>query len=155
MLMLLRHDILCTVINNIKNESRQFAVIVDGTQDIGGKEQESICLRHVDKDLNVHETFVGLYELPATTGATVACVAEDVLLRFDLSISNLRGQTHDGTANMCGSYNGCQAIIARKQPLALFIHCGAHSANLVVQHTVASAPQLRDAVQWVQVLGTL
>ena len=155
MLLMLNHAILRNIICNVKHESGQFAVIVDGTQDISGKEQESICLRHVDKHLHVHETFVGLYEPPATTGATIANVVEDVLLRFDLPISKLRGQTYDGAANMAGHYNGCQALISEKQPLALFVHCGAHSANLVVQHTVACTPQLRDAIQWVQELGTL
>ena len=90
----------------------------------------------------MHETFVGLYELPATNGATIATVVEDLLRRFDLSISKLSGQTYDGAANMAGQYNGCQALISEKQPLALFVHCGAHSANLVMQHTVACTPQL-------------
>lgn len=155
MLTMVSHDILRKIIGKIKAESRQFAVIVDGTQDISGKEQESICLRHVDHDLNVQESFVGLYELPTTTGATVASVIQDALQRFDLPISQLRGQTYDGAANMAGPYNGCQAIIAAKQPLAIHVHCGAHSANLVVQHTLASTPQLRDAIQWVNELGTL
>lgn len=154
MLAMLSHDILRKLITEI-NATSQFAIIVDGTQDISGKEQESICLRYVDKNLDVHETFVGLYEPPATTGAAIATVVEDVLLRFGLPIFKLRGQTYDGAANMSGHYNGCQALIAEKQPLALFVHCGAHSANLVVQHTVACTPQLRDAVQWVQELGTL
>ncbi|XP_014671819.1 PREDICTED: uncharacterized protein LOC106812448 [Priapulus caudatus] len=42
--------------------------MVDGTQDISGVEQESICFRHVDDNLHVHEDFVGLYELPITSG---------------------------------------------------------------------------------------
>ena len=155
MLLMLSNDVLRRVINNIKQESSQFAVIVDGTQDISGKEQESICIRHVDKHLDVHETFVGLYEPPATTGATIAPIVLDVLMRFDLPVSKLRGKTYDGAADMSGLYNGCQAMISEKQPLALFVHCGAHSANLVVQHTVSCVPQLRDAMQWVQDLGTL
>ena len=68
MLIMLSHAILRNVINQIKHESSQFAVIVDGTQDVIGKEQESICLRHVDKNLDVHETFVGLYEPTSTMG---------------------------------------------------------------------------------------
>jgi hypothetical protein len=56
---------------------------------------------------------------------------------------------------MAGPYTGCQAIIAKKQPLAIFVHCGAHSANLVLQHTLASTPQMWDAIQWVNESGTL
>ena len=43
------------------NESGMFAIMVDGAKDITGKEQESICIRHVDAMLNVHEEF--MYEI--------------------------------------------------------------------------------------------
>jgi hypothetical protein len=155
MLQLISHDILRAIIKKVKDESKQFAIIVDGTQDISGKEQESICLRHIDSDLNVLESFIGLYKLSDTTGATVARAVQDVLRRFDLPIAHLRGQTYDGAANMAGPYNGCQALISKEQPLAIFVHCGAHSANLVLQHTLVNTQQLRDAIQWVAELGTL
>ena len=41
---------------------------MDGTQDISGVEQVSICLRHVDDELKIHEDFVGLYALGSATG---------------------------------------------------------------------------------------
>lgn len=37
----------------------QFALIIDGTQDVSGVEQESICLRFVDADLQPKEEFLG------------------------------------------------------------------------------------------------
>jgi len=46
---------------------------------------------------------MGLYSTDSTTGEALARMIEDVLLRFNLSISNLRGQTYDGAANMAGS----------------------------------------------------
>ena len=118
----------------IKNEF--FSVIVDGTQDINGVEQESICLRHVDSDLNAHETFLGLYEISATDGQAIASIVSDVLQRFSLSIDKLRGQTYDGAANMSGKYSGCQAVVKNLQPLALFFHCFAHVSNLIMKHAV-------------------
>jgi len=49
-----------TVIRDIAKTIRslpilQFSIIVDGTQDISGVEQESICLRYVDHDLVPHD----------------------------------------------------------------------------------------------------
>ena len=38
-----------------------FSVIVDGTQDVSGDEQLSICVKYVDDDFNVHEDFLGFY----------------------------------------------------------------------------------------------
>lgn len=45
----------------------QYSLIIDGTQDVSGTEQESICLGYVDHDLVPHEVFIGLYEVPGTT----------------------------------------------------------------------------------------
>ncbi|XDV43533.1 hypothetical protein PO909_012000 [Leuciscus waleckii] len=47
---------------------------MDGTQDVSGVEQESICIRYVDHDLIPHEEFVGLYEVSSTTGNATAFV---------------------------------------------------------------------------------
>lgn len=133
----------------------QFAVIVDGTTDISGKNQESICLRYVDEELHPHEEFIGLYEAPDSTGKTVAACVRDTLIRLDLPIEQLRGQTYDGASNMSGIYNGCQAIIQKEQPLALYVHCAAHCVNLVSQSTCESIPVVRDALGTVQELGAL
>ena len=78
----------------------QFALIIDGTQDISGAEQESICVRFVEKDLQPKEVFLGLYQVSSTTGQNIANMACDVMTRLNLPISQLRGQTYDGAANM-------------------------------------------------------
>ncbi|KAJ4947458.1 hypothetical protein JOQ06_009493, partial [Pogonophryne albipinna] len=49
----------------------------------------------------------------------LAKVATDVLLRLNLPLSCLRGQTYDGAANMSGESKGVQALLREKQPLAL------------------------------------
>ena len=55
------HAILRKLAKNIQNH-KVFAVLVDGTQDNTGTEQESICIRYVDDDLHIHEVFLGLYK---------------------------------------------------------------------------------------------
>ena len=136
------------------NESGVFAIMVDGTKDITGKEQESICIRHVDAMLNVHEEFMGLYEAASTTEA-IANIVSDVLIRFSLPINNLKAQTYDGAANTLGHFKGCQAIVKQRQPLALNFHCGSHVANLVMQDAVAKCSRIREAINWVHDLGKL
>lgn len=98
----------------------QYSLIIDGTQDISGTEQESICLRFVDHDLVPQELFVGLYQVPGTTGVEISKAAVDVLLRLNLPVSSLRGQTYDGAANMSGKFSGVQAELKKIQPFALF-----------------------------------
>ena len=85
-------------------------MIVDGTQDVPGQEQESVCLRYVDHDLNPHEEFIGMYSVHETTGESLANVVLDVICRLNLPLSALRGQTYDGAANMSGKYSGTQAL---------------------------------------------
>ncbi len=154
MIEMFSHHILRKIVSDIQlNEF--YAVTVDGTKDISGKEQESFCLRHVDSDLYVHEDFIGLYEVPSTTGDVLARTLFDVLARCGLSISNMRGQTYDGASNMSGCYSGCKARVQERQPLALFFHCGSHASNLVMQHAVTSCQLIRDSLQWLNELGVL
>ncbi|XP_047666557.1 zinc finger MYM-type protein 1-like [Tachysurus fulvidraco] len=133
----------------------QYSLIIDGTQDVSGVEQESICFRYVDHDLVPQEVFVGLYEVSGTTGEDIARVAVDALMRLNIPMSGLRGQTYDGAANMSGRHCGAQAQLKRQQPLALYVHCGSHCLNLITQSACLASPVIRDALQWVHELGTL
>jgi len=146
------------IVRSIADKVRKcehFSVIVDGTQDVSGKEQLSICLRYVDEEFVPHEEFIGLYEPPRTTGSVIADCIKDVFIRLNLQLSMLRGQTYDGASNMSGEYRGCQAIIAAIQPLATYVHCGAHCVNLVSQAVNEACPAVRDALHVVNELGSL
>lgn len=132
-----------------------FAVIADGTRDVNGQEQESICVRYVTDDLFPNEAFLGFYAAESTTGATLRKIVLDVLCRLQLPTENLRGQTFDGAANMSGAYNGAQALIREVQPLAIFVHCSAHCINLVTEAACTASQFIRDAIDTVHELGVL
>ena len=68
--------------NKYKSTESIFSIMVDGTQDIMGKEQESICLRFIDDNLKAKEIFIGVYELANTSGKSIANMIKDVLVRF-------------------------------------------------------------------------
>ena len=66
------HSILRRICAEIK-KAGPFSIIVDGTQDVTGYEQESICIRYVDgKQLQPVEVFMGLYSMDSTTGEALA-----------------------------------------------------------------------------------
>lgn len=130
-----------------------FSIIVDGTWDKSGAEQESICLHYVDHDLVPHEEFVGLSVVSETTGQAIADMATDVLVRLNLPMAGLQGRGYDGAANMAGKYSGAEAILRRQQPLALYVHCGAHCSNLITQTACSVSPLTRDSLFWVHQLG--
>ena len=59
-------------------------------------------LRWVDDDLNVHEEFIGLHEVPTIQTDVLVAVIKDCLLRLNLSLNKVRGQCYDGASNMAG-----------------------------------------------------
>ena len=90
-----------------------------------------------------------------TTGQTIANCVLDVLIRLQLPLSSLRGQTFDGASNMAGAYKRCQAIIGQRQPLALYTHCGSHCTNLAAEKVCSLGPLLRNSMQAVQEAGAV
>ncbi|XP_068219366.1 zinc finger MYM-type protein 1-like [Palaemon carinicauda] len=53
----------------------------------------------------------------------------------------MHGQGYDGAANMSGIYNGLQSRLQRQNPKALYLHCHAHSLNLVLVESAKSSIQ--------------
>uniref|UniRef100_H3AD30 DUF4371 domain-containing protein n=1 Tax=Latimeria chalumnae TaxID=7897 RepID=H3AD30_LATCH len=145
LLSLLSNSLLCELASEIRLRV-YFAVIVDSTRDSSGKEQQSICLRSVDNDVIVHEDFVGFYEMTMSIGAAIAQMIPDVPIQMQLPIANLHCQTYNGAANMAGSYHGAQALITEKQPLVIFVHCGAHCSNLVLKSVCESSWTIQEAL---------
>ena len=91
----------------------------------------------------------------AFSGANLAKVAEDAILRLGLSMGNARAQTYDGAANMQGKSRGCGTIIKQKYPLVLRFHCRAHIANLIVQAAAESCSFFSSVISIVHELSKL
>ena len=92
----------------------------------------------------------------AKTDSTVLVkTIEDALLRLNLSMNDCRGQCYDGASNMAGHISGVQAQIRQKCQKALFLHCCAHSLNLVVQDSTRCVSLIRDVLDFVKDLNTV
>ena len=84
-------NVLRTVVSAL--HSAQFVyIMVDETTDASNTEKVVICLRWVDSRLEAQEEFAGLYQVPNTKASTIIMVVRDVLSRFNISFSHLRGQ---------------------------------------------------------------
>ena len=66
-----------------------FTVMVD-------EEQVVIVIRWVDEDLIVHESFIGLYSVPAINADMLTTIIKDSLVRMNLSMNKIRGQCYEG-----------------------------------------------------------
>ena len=152
----IQNEIAHTVLRGIADDVKAagpYGVMVDGTRDVAGKDQECVCVRYVDENLAVHEEFLGLYEQESATRESIAASVKDVLLRLGLSLTQLTAHTYDGSSNMAGQFKGCQAVLAKEQPLALHFRCSAHCVNLALMHSLEASDLVYDAMERVNELG--
>ena len=127
-------------------ESESFTIMVDKCTDSANHEQLAVCFRWVDRDLEIHEEFVGLYEIPDIAAVTIVSVITDTLLRMNLNVSRYRGQCYDGAKNMAGEKGGVSKQIMEKEKRALFCHCYGHSLNLAASDAVKKCKIMADAL---------
>ena len=55
-----------------------------------------------------------------------------------------RGQAYDGARVMSSAYNGLKAKIEELNEITKYVHCGAHSLNLVLNDPVKRVPEVAD-----------
>ncbi|VDI78395.1 Hypothetical predicted protein [Mytilus galloprovincialis] len=114
--------------DNIR-KSLYFGLMADDTIDVANKEQLVVCLRSIDQALDVHEDFIGLYQIDNISAQTITDSIQDVLVRLNISLSQYRGQTYDGASTMSGPKSGVQKRNKDEQPKALYNHCHGHRLN--------------------------
>ena len=95
------NEVLRTKLNAIK-QSKFYSTMCDEYTDVANKERLLFCHRWIDENLCAREDFLGYYELPNIKSDTIVAVIRDCLIRVELPIQNLRGQTYDGASNMMG-----------------------------------------------------
>ena len=140
-----------TILRSICGEltGKWYSIMVDECTDASNTEQMVFCLRYVDDNLEVHEDTLGFYNLERTDAAYIMTVLQDTLLRFNLHISNCRGQCYDGAGNMAGVRSGVATRITGCEKRALFSHCYGHSLNLATQDTLKAIKIIGDCLDTV------
>lgn len=115
------------------NKCQSFSVLADETTDVAGIEQLSLSVRYFDKEKKqIVEEFLTFTPVHDVTGKALADTILQTLESLSLNLSYLKGQGYDGAASMSGKFNGVQAHIFKKFPLAPYIHCSSHSLNLAI-----------------------
>ena len=122
------------------------SIMIDETTDVSNKEQVVICFRWVDKKLEAHEEYVGLYQVESTQASELHYIIHDVLRRLNLPISEVRGQCYDGASSMSGSINGVATKILEEEPRALYTHCYGHALNLACSDAIKGCKLMRNAL---------
>ena len=123
-----------------------FTVMADETTDVSNVEQVVVCLRWVSETFEVEEEFVGLYKVASTGAEVIYGAIADVLLRLNLSISNVRGPCYDGASTMSGRKSGVVTRLCSAEPRAVFTHCYGHSLNLACSDAIKQCKLMQDAL---------
>ncbi len=145
MLQVMSMSILRSIASSL-HSTDAFSIMADECTDISNHEQLAICFRWVDNDLEVHEEFVGLYQIENIFSDTIVHVLNDCLIRMNLQWSRCRGQCYDGASAMAGYRTGVATQIRAIEPRAIYTHCYGHSLNLAMCDTIKACKLTRDAM---------
>lgn len=98
------------------NDSIFYLIMTHEVTDCGNKVQFAICSKSVDIGFDVHENFIGIYNLDKIKAETLFTVVKNVFIKLNLPSLNARGQCYDGTNNMCVIKSGVSNEILLENP---------------------------------------
>ena len=113
---------------------KYFSVLADETTDVSRKEQMSVIIRYVAKNLSIREDFLGFKHVTDLSGRALAADILSYLQEHNIDCSYLVGQGYDGASAMSGMHKGVRTVIQEKLPCALYVHCASHCLNLTLVH---------------------
>lgn len=134
--------ILNKILQDLK-QSQYFSVLADETTDNSHAEQLSLSIRYV-KDNLVTEQFLKFVHVTDLTGVGLATTILEELRELQVNLNYMVGQGYDGAAAMSGQFKGVQAEIGRLYPAAIYVHCAAHTLNLVITRS-STVQAIRNA----------
>lgn len=123
-------------------EAGVYTLLVDETKDLSKKEQISISLRFVDNKAVIHEHFLSFVHATEVNAECLTKYIKDALQSFNLDPKCIVSQGYDGANVMSGKCSGVQQRLRTSvAPYAIYIHCYAHTLNLVLVDNIALASE--------------
>ncbi|KAJ9559793.1 hypothetical protein OSB04_004953 [Centaurea solstitialis] len=116
----------------------------DESRDGSCKEQMALVLRFINKKSEVVERFIGLRNVSDTSALSLKATIYDMLSKWKLSPTRIRGQGYDGASNMSGAFNGLKTLIMNETKSAYFIHCFAHQLQLALVFVAKNHTKIND-----------
>ena len=104
-------------------------------------------LRYVTHLFDVHEEFIGLYQVPSTNAETLVTTAKYALRDVNLPIAKLCGQCYDRAASMSGMRTGVAKQILDEEPRAVYTHCYGHSINLAMNDAIKACKPIKNSLE--------
>ncbi|XP_065673947.1 zinc finger MYM-type protein 1-like [Hydra vulgaris] len=131
---IMSQKVLTHIITEIK-KAKYWGIIVDSTPYISHMAQLSVLFRYYLNG-HVYERFFCFLQIKSHDSKSLITDILDLLERYNIDITNCRGQAYDNVSNMSGKYSGLQARLKERSQLAFYIPCAGHSLSLVGQCSV-------------------
>lgn len=146
---LLAAEVRAKILQEIKRD-KYYALIVDSTPDVSHLDQLTIIIRCIDETGAARERFLAFLENVGHKSKEMAEAVLDFLKSHGMIILDCRSQTYNNASNMTGIYKGLRSLIIALNSLAEFVPCGAHSLNLVLEHSAGSSSEIVRFFMFVQ-----
>ncbi|XP_065662727.1 uncharacterized protein LOC136085354 [Hydra vulgaris] len=104
---IMSQKVLTHIITEIK-KAKYWGIIVGSTPDISHVDQHSVIFRYYLNG-HVYERFFCFLQFKSHDGKSLITDILDLLERYDIDITNCRGQAYDNASNMSGKYSELQA----------------------------------------------
>lgn len=127
------------------NSGDCFSILGDETMDISGREQFSLCIRHVSKDLQLKEDFLTFTQVVDVSAESIVNVIFQICNSLNLDMSKVVGQGYDGCSTFSGHVTGVHQRFKQLYPKAVYVHCSAHKLNLVLSESL-NIPCVRNCL---------
>ncbi len=115
---LMAHKIMRDITSNL-HQAEFYSILADETTDVSNKEQLVSVFRWVGSNFDVHEEYLGLYQLDKTDAETIYLVIKDMLQALNLDIQRLEGNAMTELVQCQDPKKGWQRGLKRKS-LALY-----------------------------------
>ena len=83
-----------------------YSIMCNETTDVKSVSEFVLCLRWVDDELEAHDEFIGLKNMPNTDADSIVWELKNISLRMDLKLNKRRGQCYDEFSTMSDSKSG-------------------------------------------------
>ena len=132
-----------------------FSLLVDEAKDVSKAEQVSVVVRFVDIKGSIHEHFLTFIDTASLTAEGLTKHIFDTLEHFQLDPQWIVAQCYDGASVMSGHLSGVQSRVKVVIPYAQYVHCYAHTLNLVLVDSVKILPSVTEFFLLLQMLYSL
>ena len=97
------------------NDADLFSVQMDSTTDISTHDQCAVVVRYVQEG-KARERLLRLVNVSDSSAQSLHNLLEKYLEEVGVKLDMFVGDSFDGAANMCGVYNGLQALLKQVRP---------------------------------------